>query len=274
MRSFGTPGRRQGAFAVLVLAALALGACRSKIPEELPPAPEPSSAKEPAAERQADVQHSIERAVRLLQKGESEAGDAELHAVLNEKPSSRSARFLIAQIETPIGKLFPQESFPVRLGKNQKLSHLASKYLGNPLAFYGLARFNGIAVPLNVHEGQIIRIPKTPGSLVAAQKTAGGPPLRLSGPASESELASLPPADAAAPADAPASQGKPAISPAQHRAAERFYRAGLIAFQRQDLDRAIAQWRKAVAADPGYVDARVSLAQAEKLKQNLRQLRK
>jgi tetratricopeptide (TPR) repeat protein len=218
--------------------------------------------------QKATVQHSIERAVRLLQNGESETADAELHAVLAERPGNKSARFLLAQIETPIGKLFPHDSFAVKLGKKQKLSNLASLYLGNSFAFYGLARFNGIPVPAKVHEGQTIRIPRTPASLLAAQKQAGGPPLRLSGSTSDGEIASLAAIEASAP-DADA-----VSSPAQRKSAERFYHAGLIAFQRQDLARAIAQWQKAVAADRTYLDARLSLAQAEKLQQNLQQLQK
>jgi tetratricopeptide (TPR) repeat protein len=207
--------------------------------------------------------------VHLLQNGEAEAADAELHAVLKERPGSKPARLLVAQIETPIEKLCPHDSFLVKVGKNQKLSSLAALYLGNSLLSYGLARYNQIPVPAKVHEGQAIRIPKTPVSLLAAQQRAGGPPLRVAGSVSESEIADDP-----ALADAGSAADIPLPSPEQRKAAERYYRAGLVAFQRQDLDRAIAQWRKAIASDPGYVDARVSLAQAEKLKRNLEQLQK
>lgn len=258
----------RGRMAAIWLIAIGLPACSTKTPEVPSPPAETAPAPPTAAEEAATLQHSIDRAIRLLQNGESEAASVELHAVLKEKPGNKSARFLVAQIETPIEKLFPRNNFTVKLGKNQRLSNLASTYLGNSLAFYGLARYNGIAVPLKVREGQAIRIPKTPASLLAAQKKAGGPPLRLSGPVSETDIASL------ATDDVPSADASAAASPSQHKAAERYYRAGLVAFQRQDLDRAISEWRKAVAADPGYVDARVSLAQAEKLKQNLKQLQK
>ncbi len=260
----------RGTRATVWLIVIGLAACSTKTPEIPPPQAETAPAPPTVAEQAASLQHSIDRAIHLLQNGESDAASAELRAVLKEKPGNKSARFLISQIETPIEKLFPRDSFTVKLGKNQRLSNLASAYLGNSLAFYGLARYNQIPVPLKVHEGQAIRIPKTPASLLAAQKKAGGPPLRLSKSVTESEIATL--ATETSPADA--SPVSSSASPDQHKAAERYYRAGLVAFQRQDLDRAIAQWRKAVVADPSYVDARVSLAQAEKLKQNLKQLQK
>jgi tetratricopeptide (TPR) repeat protein len=56
--------------------------------------------------------------------------------------------------------------------------------------------------------------------------------------------------------------------------AERYYRAGLVAFQKQDLDTAISAWRKALAADPGFADAQLHLFEAERLKKSLKALRK
>jgi lipoprotein NlpI len=47
----------------------------------------------------------------------------------------------------------------------------------------------------------------------------------------------------------------------------------MIAFQRQDLDGAIAAWDKVLALDPDHKDAQLNRAQALKLKENLKKLR-
>src|SRR5882672_737929 len=52
-----------------------------------------------------------------------------------------------------------------------------------------------------------------------------------------------------------------------------YYRTGVAAFQRQDLDGAIAAFDKALAVDPNHKNAQLQRAQAVELKQNLQRLR-
>lgn len=59
---------------------------------------------------------------------------------------------------------------------------------------------------------------------------------------------------------------------AKTRAADSYYRAGLVAFQRQDLDGAIGAWDKALSIDPNHRNAQLNRAQAVELKQNLQRL--
>jgi tetratricopeptide (TPR) repeat protein len=59
---------------------------------------------------------------------------------------------------------------------------------------------------------------------------------------------------------------------AKTRAADSYYRAGLVAFQRQDLDGAIGAWDKALNIDPNHRNAQLNRAQAVELKQNLQRL--
>ena len=66
----------------------------------------------------------------------------ELRAYLAEVPNSTPARNLLTQIETPLEMLYPAESFNVQLQASETLSSLAGLYLGDVLAFYGLARYN------------------------------------------------------------------------------------------------------------------------------------
>jgi tetratricopeptide (TPR) repeat protein len=72
------------------------------------------------------------------------------------------------------------------------------------------------------------------------------------------------------PNDAPA---KTLLVSTASKAAETYYRTGVAAFQRQDLDKAIAAWDRALAIDPTHRNAQLSRAQALELKQNLKELR-
>lgn len=213
--------------------------------------PETAVVTSDASSRAAHFQHALE----LLQDGDARAGDTELHAYLKDVPESKSALFLIAQIERPLSELYPTDNFTVKLSRNDSLSSLARTYLGDSLAFYGLARYNNIAVPGKVGEGQNIKIPKTPEAIAALARSVAAPtPI--------------------SPVSAPtvAKPSKPADSPS--KLAETYYARGLVAFQHQDLNSAIADWDKVLAIDPNYKDAQLSRAQAIRLKNNLAKLKK
>ncbi len=63
------------------------------------------------------------------------------------------------------------------------------------------------------------------------------------------------------------------LTSAKNKAADINYRIGVAAFQKQDLDRAIAAWDKTLAIDPDHKNAQLNRAQALELKQNLQKLR-
>lgn len=214
------------------------------------PAPPPASKPAPTPSDRLDL------AVTLLEKGDGEMARAELKKLLAETPDNTKAVFLIGQIDTPLAKLYPKKSFAVKLAPNGSLSELAKTYLGNPFAFYGLARFNTIAVPANVKAGRIIRIPSTKTALAAHARLLK----RAQNPAVK--------AAARTPEPRPGKSGPKAAK----RLADRYYKDGLIAFQHQDLDGAIAAWNKVLAIDPAYKDAALNRAEAIRLKANLKKL--
>jgi tetratricopeptide (TPR) repeat protein len=63
------------------------------------------------------------------------------------------------------------------------------------------------------------------------------------------------------------------LASAQEAAADRYYRAGLSAFRRQELDAAIGYWDKVLAIDPAHENAKLQRAQAVELKEKLSKLR-
>lgn len=63
------------------------------------------------------------------------------------------------------------------------------------------------------------------------------------------------------------------LATAKTRVSEGYYRDGVTAFQRQDLDGAIAAWDRALGIDPNHRNAQLNRAQAIELKQNLQRLK-
>jgi tetratricopeptide (TPR) repeat protein len=63
------------------------------------------------------------------------------------------------------------------------------------------------------------------------------------------------------------------LTSAKNKAADIYYRLGVAAFQKQDLDRAIAAWDKTLTIDPDHKNAQLNRSQATELKQNLQRLR-
>ena len=63
------------------------------------------------------------------------------------------------------------------------------------------------------------------------------------------------------------------LATAKTRVSDGYYRDGVAAFQRQDLDGAIALWDRALAVDPNHRNAQLNRAQAIELKQNLQRLK-
>jgi tetratricopeptide (TPR) repeat protein len=243
--------------AAICLTALLAGCAHPKVAEVVPaPAPPEPKVEAPAPPAPSlSASDRLELAVMLLKKGESAEANAELKLLLAQAPDNKQAQYLVRQIEAPVVSLFPKASFRVKLNKDSTLSQLAQTYLGNPLAFYGLARYNAIAVPAKLSAGQTIRIPKTATALAAKTQVA----TQAAQAAAQSKIATLP---ARSEAD----------MAAQKKQAEHYYKRGLVAFQRQDLDGAIAEWDKVLAIDPDHKDAQLSRSQALQLKENLKKL--
>lgn len=351
-------------------------------PVPLPAAPPPVvQMMAPMPTPGIQARERFQLAVNALQQGDSTKAAVELRAYLAEVPNSAPARNLLTQIETPLDMLYPAESFNVQLQQSETLSSLAGIYLGDVLAFYGLARYNMIENPSRVAAGQTIRIPSTPATLAAqANRASMGsmqaslmpmpmPPPAAAPPAAPA-AAPPPPVVASAPPPPPARPAPPrdpwisirenvaagrfdaaimdaetarvtpnaaqavilasayegnakaiqmsnameaaaqalragqlyleiasrpldALPPlelavmlapmddraqmllttAKTRVTDGYYREGVAAFQRQDLDGAIAAWDKALAIDPDHRNAQLNRAQAIELKQNLQRLK-
>jgi tetratricopeptide (TPR) repeat protein len=102
--------------------------------------------------------------LKYLEEGKATEARAELVKYMETKKSDRAKR-LLKQIDTPSGQYYPAKNFTVTMKKGESLSTLSRDYLGDAYSFYGLAKYNGIAVPSKINAGQRIKIPATKSSL-------------------------------------------------------------------------------------------------------------
>jgi hypothetical protein len=114
-------------------------------------------------------------AVDLLDDGHPEQARAELIALLAELPASVVARKLLDQIDRDPRALLGEKNYPYKVRAGETMSELAGRFLGDPLMFYGLARYNGIAAPSQMEVGQTLLIPGVPRKVAPAAAKPAGP---------------------------------------------------------------------------------------------------
>lgn len=203
------------------------------------------------------------RALQLLGRGEERQAEA-LFGELRDAPGyGERARHMLDQIRRPIHRYFPTDHFNVRLRAGQSLSALSRHYLDDPLKFFALARYNGIAAPNRVAAGQLIRIPLTDHARRVRTAEMGSP--EVDDPIDESAMDDSPMEDSPGSADEADSGStgtdsgndhKPnhatALSDAERERVRRYYREATIAFQQQDLERTVRYCERVLKLDPDH----------------------
>jgi hypothetical protein len=69
---------------------------------------------------------------------------------------------LLQQIEADPAAVFGSDAFNYRIRPNDTLTELAQRFLGDPLKFYLLAKYNKMSNPSRIAVGQILKIPGVP----------------------------------------------------------------------------------------------------------------
>ena len=210
-------------------------------PPEAPPAP----VLQPYAS--AQVPKAFANAVNDLDLGHEDQAKVELQRILLGEPNNAKAKRLMNGITADPVATLGRESFPYTVRANDSMSSIAGRFMGDILSFYILARYNGIAVPRQLAEGQTLRIPgkaPPPGSLAPPP----APAAKAEPPAPAPAPVASKPEPAAAPAPAPASA--PAAPPPS--AGARAMQAGQAAEAHGDLDGAYAAYQEAASNnEPG-----------------------
>lgn len=109
----------------------------------------------------------VRQAVELLGVGEERQATTHLRAALSEQPNNVTARRLLEQVEGDPQRLLGSNAYSYTVRQGETMSVLAQRFLGDPLLFYALARYNGLTAPNQLRAGQSLMIPVRPGISVA-----------------------------------------------------------------------------------------------------------
>ena len=159
--------------AIVLLAFAGLGAC-SHAPD-LPKvdlavfsskpkaAAKSSEQSRPDAIASADLKsrNDVGLAIDLLSAGNEKEALKTLTAILKANPESATALLLMKQIKTEPRKLLGETSQDYVVQPGDSMSTIADRFLGNPLMFYALSRYNGIAAPNSLAASRILKIPSS-----------------------------------------------------------------------------------------------------------------
>ncbi len=223
-------------------------------------------------------------ALEMLDRGEDRQAE-ELLVELRDAPGyGERAQHLLEQIRRPIHRYFPVDHFNVRLRAGQSLSTLSRRYLDDPLKFFALARYNGIAAPHHVAAGQLIRIPLTEHARRIRTAEMGSP--EADDPIDESSGAGDTGATGSQSdeGDGDGAQGgeqvgeqprtDTALSDTERERVRHYYREATIAFQQQDLDRTLRYCERVLELDADHENCLGYRDRARALQQRLDRIQK
>jgi tetratricopeptide (TPR) repeat protein len=223
--------RSSGRIALASALALTLAACGARSDEPKTASSAPAKAG------------PVEEATALLNAGKEKEARRLLAKTVKKDKVNDSARTLLETIDTDPIVLLGSANFPYVLRPGDTLMTLSERFLGSPLKFYALARYNHLLVPASVSLGQLVRIPGEAPKVKPEVQALPDKPEPVAKP--EPKAKAKPKKEA--PVVAPAVPQAPANDPA---AAGRLRSAGLAALAQGKVDRAVSMLRRAAALDP------------------------
>jgi len=275
-------------------------------PAEAAPAPAPAAPELSPAQAKAQAQKLALEAVDRLQNGDEVAARQLLGQAQALDASNEIARKMSEQINADAQKELGSQFFRYTVQRDDSLSKLAQQYLGDRFRFYILAKYNDIANPSRLGAGEVIKIPGKPQPApppTAAPAKPAAPPAEAAEPAAAPAPAVATPAPVPVPApmspvatllqkgrqleangDLPGAYGAfseaVALAPGNRDAVlqrdaakaaliRSYDREATQAFQRQNLDLAIAKWDKLLELDPSNQKAKLERERALELKKRL-----
>jgi hypothetical protein len=209
-------------------------------------------------------------ALEMLGEGQEQEADALLVELRDVPGYSERARHMLEQLRVPVHRYFPGDHFNVRLRAGQSLSTLSRRYLDDPLKFFALARYNGIAAPNRVAAGQLIRIPLTEHARRVRTAEMGSP--EADDPIDESSGSGDSEASKATSGDDRETRGENVLTDAERTRVRRYYREATIAFQQQDLERTLRYCERVLQLDPDHENCTAYRDRARALQRQLERI--
>lgn len=223
----------------LTALALVLGACAQTPKPKVAPvavAPPPAPVG-PVATPGLEPRERLRRAIDLLGAGQSAQARAEVAQLLMDQPGSSAGRKLLDQIDKDPRTLLGERNYPYKVRPGETMSVLADRFLGDPIMFWGLARYNNIAAPDQMAAGQTLLIPGVPKKIAPPRATVAKP-----------------------------AEGATTASPARDPArANRLRGMALEDMNRGAIDRAVARLRLAQQLDPDNAAVKRELDRAVRI---------
>ena len=261
------------------------------------PAPAPAPAPPPApeltpAQAKAQAQRLALEAVDQLQNGDETTARLTLDKAVALDPTNDLAKKLQEQIKADAQKELGPVFFRYTVQRDDSLSKLAQQYLGDRFRFYILAKYNDMASPNKLAAGQVIKIPgRAPAVPPAAVAPAAPAAEAVAAPGAadakprddvtellqkgkeletkgnlEGAYAAYAEAARKTPVNAEAVRRRDASRTALLRSLDR---EGTQAFQRQNLDLAIAKWDRILEIDPANQKAKLERERSLELKKKM-----
>ena len=223
----------------VLAASIALAGCAS--------GPRPESVPTVATSAQ-----NIEAIAQYLNLGDTDTARKLIKTSLKRDPNNATLALLRDSISRDPIELLGPKSFDYVVKPDDTLEALAHRYLGNRLMMYQLARYNGIAKPMQLAAGQTLRIP---GTAPAPVRRVTPQPARTAPVAAPARAQ---PARPQAATPAPAARVDPA-------AARQLRTQGLSALNKGGATKAVQLLRRAAALDPNNGAIKTDLARAERI---------
>lgn len=199
----------------------------------------------------------IDAVQRDLLAGKKREAEKQLKALLRREPMNPNLLLLSQSIGKDPQELLGPNNYPYAVRAGETIEDIADHLLGNRLKAYQLARYNQLAMPVQLAVGQTLRIPGAPPR-PKPQPAPARP--ALPAPAPKPSAKPVP----AAPKPAPA---RPAANPA---AAQRLRAQGLAALNRGAVNDAVTLLQRAQAQDPGNALITRDLQRAQRIAATVR----
>ena len=196
-----------------------------------------------------EAQERVHAAMELLDRGEEARARGLLENALRQEPGNATAQRLIDEIDGDPRRAIGSRTRAYTVREDDTMTGLAERFLGDPLMFYALARYNNI-VPNQLAAGQTIQVPDRSRPMSSAS-------VRVPPTASAQEAAPVAPAASAVSANVAA------------RASQLRLR-GLERLNAGDADGAVALLGQAHAIDAGNTAIQSDLTRAQRIQASLR----
>lgn len=213
-----------------------LGGCAATPSGQTPPA---------AAIQFVSNEQQISEVVAALEMGDTKQARKLLKPMQKREPANGQFRTLQMSMDGNPTEILGTRSFAYTVKQGDRLPTLSNRFLGDPLKFFILARFNGLK-DAKIVSGQIIRIP-------------GVAPVAEPAPVTRAKRVPTPPVATTRPSVVPT------VPKANPGLATTLRGRGLAALNRGNVAEAVAILRRAKAADPGNNIIQRDLARAERL---------